>query len=210
MSGVLRHGVTASSLAEAVSCRDRELAKRALDQLARTTRPPELSWRSARGPLTGTASDGDAADKLYRHAIERLKRTRLAGSRPCPPDLREWLRRSAAGSTPRDQLRTALELFTRMGGRGVRRGQSASCWRPASASSRGVETWDELTAQEAQVARSPATSRTPRSARGCSSARTPSPTTSARCSPSSNHLAQPARPSASHWQPPSGRAVRER
>ena len=59
----------------------------------RRNRPPTTS-RSDRGPLRALLSEGPAADRLYREAIDRLGRTRLR------PELArayllhgEWLRR---------------------------------------------------------------------------------------------------------------------
>jgi len=100
-------------------------------------------------------SDGDAAERLYQEAIERLKRTRLR------VDLAraqlvygEWLRRERRRLDAREHLRTALEMFQGMDMEGFAgradRELSATGER---ARKRTVETRDELTAQEAQVAR---------------------------------------------------------
>jgi ATP/maltotriose-dependent transcriptional regulator MalT len=100
-------------------------------------------------------SDGDAAERLYREAIERLQRTRLRVDLARAQLLYgEWLRRERRRLDAREQLRTALELFTSMGteafaGRAERE-LSATGERVRK---RSVETRDELTAQEAQVAR---------------------------------------------------------
>ena len=100
-------------------------------------------------------SDGDAAERLYQEAIERLKRTRLR------VDLAraqlvygEWLRRERRRLDAREHLRTALEMFRGMDMDGfagrAERELSATGER---ARKRTVETREELTAQEAQVAR---------------------------------------------------------
>jgi DNA-binding CsgD family transcriptional regulator len=100
-------------------------------------------------------SDGDAAERLYREAIERLQRTRLR------VDLAraqlvygEWLRRERRRLDAREHLRTALEMFQHMEMEGfagrAERELSATGER---ARQRTVETREELTAQEIQIAR---------------------------------------------------------
>jgi DNA-binding CsgD family transcriptional regulator len=140
----------------AVHCGEHPLAERALERLAESTTASGtdlglgLEARS-RALLT----DGDAADGLYREAIERLKRTRnrlqLARAHLL---YGEWLRRERRRTNAREQLRTALEMFTAMGvaafaGRAERELLATG----ERARKRTVETRDELTAQETQVAR---------------------------------------------------------
>jgi DNA-binding CsgD family transcriptional regulator len=99
--------------------------------------------------------DGDAAERLYREALERLQRTRVR------VDLAraelvygEWLRRERRRLEAREHLRTALETFRRMDMEGfagrAERELSATGERGRK---RLVATREELTAQEAQVAR---------------------------------------------------------
>ena len=96
---------------------DAELARDALERLAETTRPPAPTWRSAsRRAARALLSDGEAAEDLYREAIDRLRRTRLR------PELAraqllygEWLRRQGRRVDAREQLRTAHDLFAAIG-----------------------------------------------------------------------------------------------
>ena len=92
---------------------------------------------------------------LYRESIERLARSRaaveLARSRLL---YGEWLRRENRRVDAREQLRAAHEMFSRMGAEAfaerARRELSAT---GETVRKRTVETLDELTTQEAQVAR---------------------------------------------------------
>jgi len=61
-------------------------------------------------------TEGDAADSLYREAIERLGRTRLRVPLARARLLYgEWLRHNGRRTEARDQLRTAHEMLTAMG-----------------------------------------------------------------------------------------------
>ena len=101
-------------------------------------------------------SDGEAAESLYRETIDRLGRTRLR------PELArahllygEWLRRERRHSDAREQLRTAHGMLEAMGAEAfaerARRELRAS---GEIARKRTVVAMnEELTAQEAQIAR---------------------------------------------------------
>ena len=133
-------------------------------------------------------SEGEAADRAYRDAIDRLGRTWLR------PELArahllygEWLRREGRRVDARAQLRIAHEMFAAIGMEAfAERAGRELLATGEKVRKRAIETRDELTGQERQIAGSPATAfPTPRSAPGCSSARAPSNGISARCSPSS-------------------------
>jgi DNA-binding CsgD family transcriptional regulator len=135
---------------------ERRLAKRALERLTLTTRHSGSDWAlGIEDRSRALLSTGDAADRLYQEAIERLRRTRVRVQLARTHLLYgEWLRRERRRIDARDQLRTALEMFTVMGveafaGRAERE-LSATGERVRK---RTVETREELTAQEAQVAR---------------------------------------------------------
>ncbi|MFI0353262.1 AAA family ATPase [Actinomadura sp. 9N407] len=136
---------------------DDDAARAALEDLADATRAPGTDW--ALGVLARSRallSDGAAAEKLYREAIERLGRTELR------PELArahllygEWLRRSRQRVEAREQLRTAYEMFTAIGmeafaGRAHREllATGESIRKHAVEAGSG----DELTPQERQIA----------------------------------------------------------
>jgi DNA-binding CsgD family transcriptional regulator/tetratricopeptide (TPR) repeat protein len=132
-----------------------ERAHGALEWLAATARAGGNDWGlGIEARSRALLSHGDAAESLYGEAIDRLQRTRLR------PHLArahllygEWLRRERRRPDAREQLRTAFELFTAMGIKTF----AARAERELRATGehvrkRSVETRDELTAQEAQIA----------------------------------------------------------
>jgi DNA-binding CsgD family transcriptional regulator len=133
-----------------------ERASDALGRLSSTARAGASDWGlGVEARSRALLSHGESAERLYVEAIERLGRT------PLRLDLArarllygEWLRRERRRSDAREQLRTALEMFTAMGveafGGRAERELLATGERVRK---RSVETRDELTAQEAQVAR---------------------------------------------------------
>jgi len=100
-------------------------------------------------------SDGDAAERLYREAIERLAHARLRVQFARAHLLYgEWLRRERRRLDARERLRTAHEMFTEMGveafaGRAARELLATG----ERVRKHSVETREELTSHEAQVAR---------------------------------------------------------
>ena len=101
-------------------------------------------------------SGGEAAESLYREAIDRLGRTRLR------PELArahllygEWLRREHRHSDAREQLRTAHGMLEAMGAEAfAERAQRELRATGETARKRtAVAMNEELTAQEAQIAR---------------------------------------------------------
>jgi DNA-binding CsgD family transcriptional regulator len=128
----------------------------ALDRLSGRTRASGTDW--ALGVLARSRallSEGDVADALHREAIERLERTRirveLARARLL---YGEWLRREHRRVDAREQLRAAHEMFTAMGAAAfAERARGELLATGETVRKRTVETRDELTAQEAQIAR---------------------------------------------------------
>ncbi len=145
----------AELLEAAVRSGNHELAERALERLAATTCASGTEWAlgieaRSRALLTG----GPSAECEYQEAIERLSHTRLL------PELArarllygEWLRREQRRGDARAELRAALEQFTSIGmeafGDRARRELLAT---GEKARKRTVETRDDLTAQERQIA----------------------------------------------------------
>jgi len=135
---------------------DTELARDALDRLAKTTQPCRTEF--ALGIETrcrALLTDGAAADELYREAIEWLKRTRL---RPEVARARllygEWLRRENRRTEAREQLRTAHETLAGIGMEAfAERARKELQATGEKVRKRTVETRDDLTPQERQIAR---------------------------------------------------------
>jgi DNA-binding CsgD family transcriptional regulator len=100
-------------------------------------------------------SQGDTAENGYREAIERLDRSGatalLARTRLV---FGEWLRREGHRREAREQLRAALELLTDMGMEAfAQRAERQLLATGERVRKRVVETREDLTAQEAQIAR---------------------------------------------------------
>jgi len=99
-------------------------------------------------------SEGEVAESLYREAIERLTRTRLR------PELGrahllygEWLRRDGRRVDARGQLRTAYDLFAAIGMEAfAERARRELHATGETVRKRSVETLDDLTPQELQIA----------------------------------------------------------
>ena len=153
-------GMYAWSLVELVEAGARadapDAAADALDRLSERTRAVGTDW--ALGIEAGSRaqlSDGSAAEPLYQEAIERLGRTRGA-VHLARAQLRygEWLRRENRRVDARDQLRAAHEAFSGMGAQAfAERARGELLATGETLRRRAAETRDELTAQEAQVAR---------------------------------------------------------
>jgi DNA-binding CsgD family transcriptional regulator len=135
-----------------------QLASAALERISETTRASGTDWAlSTEARCRALLSEGDGAetDELYRKAIEHSSTTNLRVHLARAHLLYgEWLRRQRRRLEAREQLRTALEMFNAMGieafaGR-TERELLATGERVRK---RTVETRDELTAQETQVAR---------------------------------------------------------
>jgi DNA-binding CsgD family transcriptional regulator len=100
-------------------------------------------------------SEGDPAERLYLEAVERLSRTRI-DTETARTHLvyGEWLRRRNRRVDARAQLRTAHEMFASMRAEAfAERTRRELLATGETVRKRTVETYDELTAQEKQIAR---------------------------------------------------------
>jgi DNA-binding CsgD family transcriptional regulator len=139
---------------------NRRVAAGAADQLAQATQPGGTDWGlGVEARCRALVSQGQAAEDLYREAIDRLGRT------PLRPELArahllygEWLRRENRRTDAREQLRTAhgmldeigMEAFTERARRELRATGETARKRTAQAAAPADQ---QLTPQEAQVAR---------------------------------------------------------
>jgi DNA-binding CsgD family transcriptional regulator len=153
-------GYDGASLPELVEAATRaglpEVAAAALLRLEERARAAGTDW--ALGVLARSRallSDGEDADGLYREAIERLGRTRIRAELARAHLLYgEWLRREGRRVDAREQLRSAHELFARMGAEAfAERARRELTATGETVRRLTVETRDALTPQEAQVAR---------------------------------------------------------
>jgi DNA-binding CsgD family transcriptional regulator/tetratricopeptide (TPR) repeat protein len=133
-----------------------DTARSALQQLEQRTRSGGTPWaRGIEACSRALVSDGVSADALYREALEQL-----AGS-PIALHLAraqlvygEWLRRERRRVDAREQLRAAHEFFDRVGAQGfAERARRELLATGETVRKRAPDTRDELTPQEAHIAR---------------------------------------------------------
>jgi DNA-binding CsgD family transcriptional regulator len=152
-------GYAGRSLPELVEAATRsgrpELAAAALPRLEERTRAAGTDW--ALGILARTralVSEGDAADSLYREAVERLERTRmrveLARARLL---YGEWLRLEHRRVDAREHLRAAHDAFSGSGAEAfAERARRELLATGETVSRQAAATRDVLTPQEDQIA----------------------------------------------------------
>ncbi|NUP65755.1 MAG: LuxR family transcriptional regulator, partial [Nonomuraea sp.] len=135
---------------------ERELAARAFEQLATTTRASGTDWAlGVEARCRALLSQGEDADSRYREAIDRLGRTRMrADLARAHLVYGEWLRSERRPLEAREQLRTACELFAAMGMDGFAgRAERELLATGEKARRRTAETAVELTPHETQIVR---------------------------------------------------------
>jgi DNA-binding CsgD family transcriptional regulator/tetratricopeptide (TPR) repeat protein len=144
-------------LAEAASrIGDTELVAAATAYVSERARVTPTPWAlGIEARLRALLADGDVADRLYRESLEHLGSTHV-GAEFARGHLiyGEWLRRENRRVDARGVLRTAHEMFSAMGAAGFadRAGRELLA-TGETARRRTIETRDDLTPQEWQVAR---------------------------------------------------------
>jgi DNA-binding CsgD family transcriptional regulator len=140
----------------AVRSGEPQLAQLALAQFAETTTAAGTDWAlGVEARSRALLSDGEAAEALYLEAIERLGRTGIRFQFARAHLLYgEWLRRERRRLDAREQLRTAHELFSEFGVEAfAERARVELEATGERARKRTVDTLDQLTPQETQIAR---------------------------------------------------------
>jgi tetratricopeptide (TPR) repeat protein len=153
-------GLFAEALIELIEAGTRigepEAATAALETLAERTRASGTEWALGIDARSrALLSDGQEADALYQEAIGRLSRSRMAVHLARARLLYgEWLRRANRRQDAREALRSAYEMFDRIGADGfAERARRELAATGETVRKRTVETFAELTSQEAQIAR---------------------------------------------------------
>jgi DNA-binding CsgD family transcriptional regulator len=144
-------------LAEAASrTGDRALLEFALEWLSERTGVTSSGWATGiEARVRALLSEGEVAESLYRESIAHLSGTRVRRELARTHLLYgEWLRRERRRLDARKHLRTALEAFTSMGAEAfARRAERELLATGERARKRTVDTLDQLTPQETQIAR---------------------------------------------------------
>jgi DNA-binding CsgD family transcriptional regulator len=136
-------------------------AERATDplaQFAELARAAGTEWAlGTHARAAAMLAEGAKAERLYRESIERLSRIRTPGSQTVARAhllYGEWLRREHRRVDAREQLRIAHTLLADMGADAfAERARRELQATGETVRKRTVETLDELTPQEAQIAR---------------------------------------------------------
>jgi DNA-binding CsgD family transcriptional regulator/tetratricopeptide (TPR) repeat protein len=134
---------------------DAELARDAFERLVETTQPSGTDFAlGVEARSRALLSEGPAADRFYREAIDRFGRTQLR------PELArghllygEWLRREGRRLDAREELRTAHELLVAIGMEAfAERAARELLATGEKVRKRTDDTRGQLTAQEGQIA----------------------------------------------------------
>ena len=150
--------VLAERIEAAVRSGQAERARGPLAQLAELAHAAGTDWAlGTHARAAAMLADGAAAERLYREAIERLTRMHTRGSQTLARAhllYGEWLRREHRRVDAREQLRVAHTMLSGMGADAfAERARRELLATGETVRKRTVETLDELTPQEVQVAR---------------------------------------------------------
>jgi DNA-binding CsgD family transcriptional regulator len=135
---------------------DLQLAREAVDRLVETTQPSGTDIAlGLEARCRALVTEGPGAEALYAEAVDRLSRTSLR------PELArahlvygEWLRRQGRRVDARAHLRAAYDLFGTIGMEAfAERSRRELVATGETVRKRSVETQDQLTPQELQIAR---------------------------------------------------------
>ena len=140
----------------AVRCGQPERARQAFERVQETTAATGTDWGlGIEARCRALISDGDDAEVLYQEALDRLGRTRIRVQLARAHLLYgEWLRRERRRLDAREQLRTAYQRFKEFGVEAfAERARVELEATGERARKRAVETLDQLTPQEARIAR---------------------------------------------------------
>jgi DNA-binding CsgD family transcriptional regulator len=133
-----------------------DLATDALERLAMKARATGTAWAlGIESRSRALLSQEDVAERLFLEAIEHLSRTRVRAELARTHLLYgEWLRRANRRVDARAELNAAYEMFKGMGMKVfAERTQRELLATGATMHKRNVESRDDLTAQEGQIAR---------------------------------------------------------
>jgi DNA-binding CsgD family transcriptional regulator len=133
-----------------------ERATGPLAQLAEITQAAGTDWAlGTHARVAAMLAEGGTAERLYREGIERLSNIKTRATLARAYLLYgEWLRREDRPADAREQLRVAYAMLSDMGMEAfAERARRELLATGETVRKRAVETLDELTPQEAQVAR---------------------------------------------------------
>ncbi len=143
-------------LAEAASrCGRPDVARDAVDRLSERATASGTPWAmGCEARSRALVEDGEAAESLYRLAIDWLAPSRMAWYLArARLSYGEWLRREGRRADARPQLRNAHDTFASMGAEGfAERAQRELLASGDRVRKRQDDTRDDLTAQERQIA----------------------------------------------------------
>jgi DNA-binding CsgD family transcriptional regulator len=153
-------GLSDFALAElieaAVRCGEREAGEAAFQRLSDMTSLAGTDWAlGVEACAQALLSEGQAAEELYRKAVDLLGRCSISTALARAHLLfGEWLRRESRRVEARQQLRIALQMFTAMGAEAfAERAQREMLATGERLQGRGAEASAQLTPQESQISR---------------------------------------------------------